>query len=56
MLEPYTQLTAQFEPVELTVTNDSWQHRHHAPMRAQNGGNGETRKSHHRSASGRILM
>ncbi|KDQ53470.1 hypothetical protein JAAARDRAFT_39150 [Jaapia argillacea MUCL 33604] len=30
------------EPKELTVTNDSWQHRHHSAMRAQGGGNGET--------------
>ncbi|KAJ3480337.1 hypothetical protein NLI96_g8425 [Meripilus lineatus] len=35
-------LNSLFTPAELTVTNDSWQHRHHAPMRAQGGGNGET--------------
>ncbi|ETW80829.1 hypothetical protein HETIRDRAFT_319518 [Heterobasidion irregulare TC 32-1] len=35
-------LTALLMPSELTITNDSWQHRHHAPMRAQGGGSGET--------------
>ncbi|KAI0728149.1 bola-like protein-domain-containing protein [Fomitopsis betulina] len=30
------------QPSELNITNDSWQHRHHAPMRAQGGGSGET--------------
>jgi stress-induced morphogen len=29
----------------LRITNDSWQHRHHAAMRAQGGGTGETRTS-----------
>ena len=38
------QLSSLLAPVELTITNDSWQHRHHAPMRAQSGGNGETRR------------
>lgn len=38
------QLSSLLTPVELTITNDSWQHRHHAPMRAQGGGNGETRR------------
>ncbi|KAF9820391.1 hypothetical protein IEO21_01400 [Rhodonia placenta] len=35
-------LTSLLRPSELTITNDSWQHRHHAAMRAQGGGNGET--------------
>ncbi|KAK7005678.1 bola-like protein [Favolaschia claudopus] len=36
-------LTAQFNPSVLKITNDSWQHRHHAPMRAQGSdGTGET--------------
>lgn len=35
-------LTSQFQPASLTVTNDSWQHRHHTAMRSQGGGNGET--------------
>ncbi|TFK54213.1 bola-like protein [Heliocybe sulcata] len=35
-------LTTLLQPIELTITNDSWQHRHHAPMRAQGGGSGET--------------
>ncbi|GLB37639.1 putative BolA IbaG family protein [Lyophyllum shimeji] len=30
------------QPASITISNDSWQHRHHAPMRAQGGGNGET--------------
>lgn len=34
---------ASFRPQTMSITNDSWQHRHHAPMRAENGGNGETR-------------
>ncbi|KAJ8077224.1 BolA domain UV induced protein Uvi31 [Marasmius tenuissimus] len=36
-----TKLTA-LEPAELSIVNDSWQHKHHAAMRAQGGGNGET--------------
>lgn len=36
---------AQFQPSELIVTNDSWRHRHHAAMKAEGGGNGETRMS-----------
>ncbi|KAJ7747375.1 bola-like protein [Mycena metata] len=28
-------LTAQFRPTLLKISNDSWQHRHHAAMRAQ---------------------
>ncbi|KAJ7091149.1 bola-like protein [Mycena epipterygia] len=36
-------LTAQFSPTVLRISNDSWQHRHHAPMRAQGSdGTGET--------------
>ncbi|KAJ6500074.1 bola-like protein-domain-containing protein [Mycena vitilis] len=36
-------LTAQFNPTMLRISNDSWQHRHHAAMRAQgNDGTGET--------------
>lgn len=35
-------LMASFRPQTMSITNDSWQHRHHAPMRAENGGNGET--------------
>ncbi|PCH43765.1 bola-like protein [Wolfiporia cocos MD-104 SS10] len=35
-------LTALLRPSELRITNDSWQHRHHAAMRAEGGGNGET--------------
>ncbi|KAA1476090.1 bola-like protein [Dentipellis sp. KUC8613] len=35
-------LTALLQPSDLTITNDSWQHRHHAPMREQGGGSGET--------------
>ena len=39
-----SQLTTVLQPSVLTITNDSWQHRHHAAMRDQDGGNGETRK------------
>ncbi|GBE81098.1 bola-like protein [Sparassis latifolia] len=35
-------LTAALQPIDLGITNDSWQHRHHAAMRAQGGGSGET--------------
>ncbi|KAI0344653.1 bola-like protein [Trametopsis cervina] len=35
-------LTTLFHPSELIITNDSWQHRHHAAMRASGGANGET--------------
>ncbi|KAJ7268802.1 bola-like protein-domain-containing protein [Mycena haematopus] len=36
-------LTLQFNPTVLKISNDSWQHRHHAAMRAQGSdGNGET--------------
>ena len=36
-------LTALLQPASLSITNDSWQHRHHAAMREQGGGSGETR-------------
>lgn len=39
------QLVELLRPSQLDITNDSWQHRHHAPMRAAGGGNGETRTS-----------
>ncbi|KAJ7163586.1 bola-like protein-domain-containing protein [Mycena crocata] len=36
-------LTAQFSPTALRISNDSWQHRNHAAMRAQGSdGTGET--------------
>ncbi|GJE92229.1 BolA family transcriptional regulator [Phanerochaete sordida] len=35
-------LTTVLAPAELKITNDSWQHRHHAAMKAQGGGSGET--------------
>ncbi|KAL1939763.1 hypothetical protein VTO73DRAFT_9463 [Trametes versicolor] len=35
-------LTELLKPSQLDIKNDSWQHRHHAPMRAEGGGNGET--------------
>jgi BolA protein len=37
------QLESALSPATLTITNDSWQQRHHAAMRAQGGGSGETR-------------
>ncbi|OBZ68015.1 SufE-like protein 1, chloroplastic/mitochondrial [Grifola frondosa] len=37
-------LSALLLPSELSIANDSWQHRHHAAMRADGGGNGETRR------------
>ncbi|KAH9931113.1 bola-like protein [Epithele typhae] len=40
-------LTELLKPSQLDITNDSWQHRHHAPMRAASGGNGETHFSVH---------
>ena len=30
-------------PSSLTITNDSWKHRHHHAMQEVGGGNGETR-------------
>ncbi|KAG8955971.1 hypothetical protein FRC04_006419 [Tulasnella sp. 424] len=35
-------LTDLLKPSELKITNDSWQHRHHAAMKAIGGGDGET--------------
>ncbi|OCH95174.1 bola-like protein [Obba rivulosa] len=35
-------LTALLQPAELNITNDSWKHRHHVAMKAQDGGNGES--------------
>ncbi|KAH8119245.1 bola-like protein-domain-containing protein [Phellopilus nigrolimitatus] len=35
-------LTVLLKPTDLTITNDSEKHRHHAPMREQGGGSGET--------------
>ncbi|KAI0266817.1 bola-like protein-domain-containing protein [Gloeopeniophorella convolvens] len=35
-------LTNVLQPSILTITNDSWRHRHHAPMLETDGGNGET--------------
>ncbi|KAI0081233.1 bola-like protein [Panus rudis PR-1116 ss-1] len=35
-------LNTLLKPSQLDITNDSWQHRHHAPMRAQGGTSGET--------------
>ncbi|KAI6032906.1 bola-like protein [Pisolithus orientalis] len=35
-------LTTLLQPLQLTITNESHVHRHHAAMRAQGGGNGET--------------
>ncbi|KXN91069.1 SufE-like protein, chloroplastic, partial [Leucoagaricus sp. SymC.cos] len=35
-------LTVLLQPISLTIENDSWKHRHHAAMREQDGGNGET--------------
>ncbi|KAF9469889.1 bola-like protein-domain-containing protein [Collybia nuda] len=35
-------LVSLLQPTSLAISNDSWQHRHHAPMREQGGGNGET--------------
>ncbi|PPQ77208.1 hypothetical protein CVT25_011054 [Psilocybe cyanescens] len=37
-------LTALLQPASITITNDSWQHRHHSAMRDQES-NGETRRS-----------
>ncbi|KAF8236598.1 bola-like protein [Tricholoma matsutake] len=35
-------LDSLLQPTSLTIVNDSWKHRHHAPMREQAGNNGET--------------
>lgn len=37
------QLVSSFQPTTLVISNDSYLHRNHAPMRAQGGGSGETR-------------
>ncbi|TCD71248.1 hypothetical protein EIP91_011726 [Steccherinum ochraceum] len=37
-----TKLSDLLQPVDLSISNDSWQHRHHAPMKAIGGGSGET--------------
>ena len=39
----HQQLVDLLSPSQLEITNDSWKHRHHAPMRTVGGGNGETR-------------
>lgn len=36
------QLTDLLQPLELDISNDSAAHRHHAAMKAQGGGDGET--------------
>ncbi|KIK99058.1 hypothetical protein PAXRUDRAFT_132855 [Paxillus rubicundulus Ve08.2h10] len=38
----YDKLTTLLQPSQLTITNESHLHRHHAAMRAQGGGSGET--------------
>ncbi|KAG1716407.1 hypothetical protein ID866_759 [Astraeus odoratus] len=35
-------LTTLLQPLQLTITNESHLHRHHAAMKTQGGGNGET--------------
>ncbi|KAL4074185.1 bola-like protein-domain-containing protein [Scleroderma yunnanense] len=35
-------LTTLLQPTQLIITNESHLHRHHAAMRVQGGGNGET--------------
>lgn len=45
MIHLSSQLTSLLRPSILTITNDSWQHRHHAAMLEQGGGNKESRKS-----------
>jgi hypothetical protein len=44
LIHPSSQLASLLRPSILTITNDSWQHRHHAAMREQDGANGESRK------------
>ena len=39
----FWKLTALLQPASLSITNDSWKHRHHAAMREQGGGSEETR-------------
>ncbi|KAH7888553.1 bola-like protein-domain-containing protein [Phlebopus sp. FC_14] len=38
----HDKLTALLHPSQLTITNESHLHRHHAAMRAQGGGSGES--------------
>ncbi|KAF9653191.1 bola-like protein [Thelephora ganbajun] len=38
----FDKLTRLFQPSGLVITNDSWQHRHHAAMRNNDAANGET--------------
>lgn len=38
----HRKLTKLLQPTSLEITNDSWQHRHHAAMRESGGGDGET--------------
>ncbi|KAF8628860.1 hypothetical protein AX15_003653 [Amanita polypyramis BW_CC] len=40
-------LASLLQPSSINIRNDSWQHRHHAPMRAQGGGSGESHFSIH---------
>ncbi|KAG8922139.1 hypothetical protein FRC00_007796, partial [Tulasnella sp. 408] len=40
---PANQLTGLLNPTKLKISNYSWQHRQHAPMKAIGGGDGETR-------------
>ncbi|KAF8200704.1 bola-like protein-domain-containing protein [Pholiota molesta] len=35
-------LTTLLQPTSITITNDSWQHRHHSAMRDAGNSNGET--------------
>jgi len=35
-------LTLLLQPTSITIVNDSWKHRHHAPMREQSRNNAET--------------
>ncbi|KAE9411235.1 bola-like protein, partial [Gymnopus androsaceus JB14] len=37
-----SKLVSSFQPTTLVISNDSYLHRNHAPMRAQGGGSGET--------------
>ncbi|KAJ3724827.1 bola-like protein-domain-containing protein [Lentinula raphanica] len=37
-----SKLVSSLQPTALVIRNDSHQHRHHAPMRVQGGGSGET--------------
>ncbi|PFH53789.1 hypothetical protein AMATHDRAFT_136728 [Amanita thiersii Skay4041] len=35
-------LSNLLQPISISIYNDSWKHRHHAPMRDIGGGSGET--------------